>query len=97
MLSAEGMGIIITAATFTVTCIGVAIAGGIAWGTLKTTLKETNRKVDKLSDENSAAHKVIYECESEVNREVGEVKQHLIALNGSVRQHDIRITTLENK
>lgn len=54
----------------------------------KLSIKEMNR-------ENQEGHTKIFDCQKATDLKVGKIEQHLLSINGSMKQHTTQIEALE--
>ena len=103
-MSAEGTGIILGFATLFLDIIGLFIShvhiakvSGKESGTMQEKGDNIIKVVDRLGTENSNGHEKIYDCQKETDMKVGQIEQHLVSINGHVKDHGRRIEDIEKQ
>jgi hypothetical protein len=48
-----------------------------------------------MNKENQDGHTKIFDCQKETDIKVGKIEQHLLSINGSMKQHTVQIEALE--
>ncbi len=94
-MSAEGIGIVLTAIGLFITIIIVAVGGAVAYGTLKTMVANVVKQMDKMEASNREGHEKIYANQKDTDIKVGKIETHLLSINGSIQSNTLRIAELE--
>ncbi|HEY4712134.1 MAG TPA: hypothetical protein VIH69_05610 [Dehalococcoidia bacterium] len=94
-MSAEGLGLVIGFLGLFMTLVGLAVAGGVAYGKIFTLTMNTADKLDKMDSDNEQGHKEIFECQKSTDIKVGKMEQHLLSMNGSMKRHNDDIESLK--
>ena len=96
-LSAEGQGQIWTIATLIVGIIAIMVTiiftsnnnsrkNGEAYGAIKTEIKNMRDRLNESDNHNREDHQIIFSGHERMNNNISANTQHLIALNGDVKE-----------